>query len=127
MANVQAVSAGGFDEEHERDFRDFIGSIAVSEEELVAIVNLPDYSIPQVKQYLRKARLIGESLARLAGPWAGNTPALAGAAASSSSQRLLAADSPARTLTRRKALGKLFQVRGRVAGQAVPLALTKRS
>ena len=122
MAKIQAVSTGGFDEEHERDFCDFISSIAVTPEELVAIVSMPDYSIPQVKQHLRKARLTGESVPAMAGPRTGNTPAPAGVAAASR-QRLLTERSPviARTLRGRRPPGKIFHLHGGVTAQAVPL------
>jgi hypothetical protein len=56
--DVHSLSApAGVARELDCDFREFIGSIAVSEEELAAIVNMPDYSIPQVKEYLRKGEL----------------------------------------------------------------------
>jgi len=129
MAKVEAVSTGGFDDEHERDFCDFISSIAVTKEELVEIVNMPDYSIAQVKQYVRNAKLTRESLAGMGGPRVGHTPgpALARAEGSSPPQPLLTQRSrvKARKPGGRQPQGKIFQLSARAAGQV--LSLPERS
>jgi len=61
-ASPSAASAARLADDFEREFREFIGSIAVSAQELAAIVNMPDYSIPQVKESLRKDRLTDDAV-----------------------------------------------------------------
>jgi hypothetical protein len=45
---------GHIAEEDDFEFRDLIRSITVTKEELSAITNMPEYSIPEVKEYLRE-------------------------------------------------------------------------
>ena len=52
---------GDIAEKDDRDFRDFIDSITVTKEELTAITNMPDYSIPEVREYLRENKRTSHS------------------------------------------------------------------
>jgi len=61
------VSVAPVADEFEYEFQAFIASIAVTEEELAAIVNMPDYSIPQVKEYLRTGGLTEDAVCSSAG------------------------------------------------------------
>ena len=49
--------------EDDYEFRDFVESIAVTREELAAIASKPEYSIPEIRRYLRD-QTTGK------GPWA---------------------------------------------------------
>jgi hypothetical protein len=50
---ADAVQRGSVDVEDDYEFRDFIESVTVTKEELAAIVSSPEYSIPEIRQYLR--------------------------------------------------------------------------
>jgi hypothetical protein len=62
QTETAAVSVALVDDEFDHEFQAFIASIAVTEEELAAIVNMPDYSIPQVKEYLRTGELTEDAV-----------------------------------------------------------------
>lgn len=52
---------GDVAEKDDREFRDFVDSITVTKEELSAITNMPDYSIPEVREYLRENKWTSRS------------------------------------------------------------------
>jgi len=62
LTETAPVSVALVADEFDHEFQAFIASIAVTEEELAAIVNMPDYSIPQVKEYLRTGELTEDAV-----------------------------------------------------------------